>query len=39
MVLGGTSLLRGAEGIRGAGFFGLDWKVESGESAWLGETR
>jgi pimeloyl-ACP methyl ester carboxylesterase len=34
IVLDGMSLTRGVEGIRGAGYFGLDWKVESGESAW-----
>ena len=34
VVLDGTSWTRGVEGIRGAGYFGLDWEVESGESAW-----
>jgi pimeloyl-ACP methyl ester carboxylesterase len=34
VVLDGTSWTRGTEGIRGAGYFGPDWKVESGESAW-----
>ena len=34
IVLDGTSPARGAARIRGAGYFGLDWKVESGESAW-----
>lgn len=29
-----TMLTRGAEGLVGAGFFGSDWSVESGESAW-----
>ena len=34
LILDGSSLTRGLEGIRGAGYFGQDWKVETGESAW-----
>jgi poly(3-hydroxybutyrate) depolymerase len=33
-VIGPEMLVRGTEGIRGAGFFGNDWRVETGEFAW-----
>lgn len=33
-ILDGTSTTRGIAGVRGAGYFGIDWKLESGESAW-----
>ncbi len=33
-VLGPDVLRRGTEAIRGAGFFGNDWSVESGDWAW-----
>ncbi len=33
-VLGTEMLEQGAAGIRGAGFFGPDWSLESGRSAW-----
>jgi len=35
-VLGPEVLTQGDAGIRVAGFFGLDWRVESGEFAWQG---
>ena len=28
------TLTKGMAGVEGAGFFGTDWKVESGEFAW-----
>jgi pimeloyl-ACP methyl ester carboxylesterase len=34
IVLGSDTLERGTEGIRVAGFFGMDWKVESGDWTW-----
>lgn len=34
MVVSPEILLKGIDGIRGAGYFGNDWKVETGESAW-----
>jgi dienelactone hydrolase len=34
MVVGVDALDKGIAGIRGAGYFGNDWKVESGDSAW-----
>lgn len=34
MVVTPQIFLKGTEGIVGAGYFGNDWKVESGESAW-----
>ena len=34
VVLDPTSLSKGAEGVRAAGFFGLDWGLESGEFVW-----
>lgn len=34
IVIGAESALLGNQGIRGAGFFGNDWKVDSGEQAW-----
>jgi poly(3-hydroxybutyrate) depolymerase len=33
-ILDATVLTRGYPGVRCAGFFGLDWKVESGEFVW-----
>lgn len=35
-VLGPEVLVQGSVGVRAAGFFGLDWSVESGEFAWQG---
>ncbi|HEY1861511.1 MAG TPA: prolyl oligopeptidase family serine peptidase, partial [Gemmataceae bacterium] len=37
IVLGPDVLERGAEGVRVAGFFGMDWRVESGEFVWAKE--
>jgi pimeloyl-ACP methyl ester carboxylesterase len=37
IVLGPEVLERGAEGVRAAGFFGMDWRVESGEFVWAKE--
>ena len=37
LVLGPESLERGSEGVRAAGFFGQDWRVETGEIAWKNE--
>lgn len=34
ILFGPDVLERGADGVLGAGFFGTDWNVESGESAW-----
>lgn len=34
IVLDGSSLTRGLEGVRAAGYFGPDWQIDSGESAW-----
>lgn len=34
LVIGPETLTQGAAGVRAAGFFGLDWKVESGDFAW-----
>jgi len=34
IVLGPEVLTRGSAGIRVAGFFGLDWQVETGDFAW-----
>jgi poly(3-hydroxybutyrate) depolymerase len=34
LILGTESLTRGMEGVRAAGFFGMDWGVASGEFAW-----
>ena len=33
-VLGAEMLEDGQRGIRGAGYFGADWTLESGEAAW-----
>lgn len=33
-VLGPEVLTQGSAGVRAAGFFGLDWNIESGEFAW-----
>jgi hypothetical protein len=37
IVLGPEVLERGAEGVRTAGFFGVDWRVTSGEFVWATE--
>jgi len=34
IVIGPEMLTRGTEGVRAAGFFGLDWSVETGDFAW-----
>lgn len=34
IVIGADSALLGNQGIRGAGFYGNDWKVASGDQAW-----
>jgi hypothetical protein len=34
LVFGTESLAEGLGGIRGAGFFGVDWSVKQGEFAW-----
>ena len=34
IVLDSSCWSKGAEGIRAAGFFGVDWGVESGEFVW-----
>lgn len=34
MVVSPDIYIKGMDGIRGAGYFGNDWKVETGESAW-----
>jgi predicted esterase len=34
VVIGPDVLAHGSAGVRGAGFFGIDWGLESGESAW-----
>lgn len=34
LILDGSSLTHGIDGIRGAGYFGLDWKIETGDFAW-----
>jgi hypothetical protein len=34
LVFGPDALARGSAGVRGAGFFGLDWGVTTGEAAW-----
>jgi dienelactone hydrolase len=34
LVLGPEALVRGSQGVRAAGFFGPDWRVETGEFAW-----
>ncbi len=34
ILLGPEVLVQGVPGIRAAGFFGIDWSVESGEAAW-----
>jgi dienelactone hydrolase len=33
-IIGSEMLKQGSKGVRAAGFFGLDWSVESGEFAW-----
>jgi pimeloyl-ACP methyl ester carboxylesterase len=37
IILGQEVLERGAEGVRAAGFFGMDWRVTSGEFVWATE--
>jgi poly(3-hydroxybutyrate) depolymerase len=34
LVIGAEMLEKGIDGIRAAGFFGLDWSVEAGDFAW-----
>ena len=34
VVIDSTMLTKGAEGLRGAGFFGNDWSLKDGESVW-----
>jgi Prolyl oligopeptidase family len=34
LVVGSDSLLKGAEGVRAAGYFGYDWSVEKGDFQW-----
>lgn len=34
LLLDGTALTRGLEGVRGAGYFAQNWKLEFGEHAW-----
>ncbi|MBI1917318.1 MAG: prolyl oligopeptidase family serine peptidase [Planctomycetes bacterium] len=34
LVFGVETLTRGSRGVRGAGFFGQDWSVDSGEFVW-----
>ena len=34
IVLGPEMLSSGREGIRAAGYFGLDWSVQNGQFAW-----
>ena len=38
-VVGPESLSRGTEGVRVAGFFGLDWSIEQGDFVWSGKER
>ena len=33
-IIGSEMLKQGSKGVRAAGFFGVDWSVESGEFAW-----
>lgn len=37
LVVDTSMLTRGIDGVRAAGFFGLDWKVASGQFAWQDE--
>lgn len=37
LVANSTVLTRGVEGLIGSGFFGNDWKIESGDAAWRRE--
>ncbi len=34
LVVGADMLARGVDGVRAAGFFGLDWSVDAGEFVW-----
>jgi len=36
-IIGSEMLKQGSKGVRAAGFFGVDWSVESGEFAWRAE--
>jgi hypothetical protein len=38
VILGPEALTQGAEGVRVAGYFGNEWKVETGEWVWAGEA-
>ena len=33
-LIGPDMLTKGTEGVRAAGFFGLDWSIAKGEFAW-----
>ena len=37
VVLGPAVLTDGPAGVLAAGFFGVDWSVETGESVWKGD--
>ncbi len=39
LVVGTDMLVRGVEGVRAAGFFGLDWSVDAGEFVWSQNTQ
>jgi pimeloyl-ACP methyl ester carboxylesterase len=39
IVLGPEALTKGSAGVRGAGFFGNDWEVGSGEAVWHKEAK
>jgi len=34
IVVGADALTRGTAGVRGAGFFGLDWSIDAGDTTW-----
>jgi hypothetical protein len=36
-ILGPEMQSKGIQGVRAAGFFGLDWRVGSGEIVWHGD--
>ena len=37
IVLGPEACDKGSKGIVGAGFFGHDWSLSMGDTAWIGE--
>jgi hypothetical protein len=39
LIVDDTMLSAGSKGIRGAGFFGNDWGVETGTFAWRGNKQ